>query len=68
MSKPIKLTVEISEEQVWAFAPFLKRVGFSDYRALASHDNEADLMRDVGVKVRMALEEPRDFTSLTVAT
>jgi hypothetical protein len=47
---------------------FLKRVGFSDYRALASHDDEAYLMRDVGVKVRMALEEPRDFTSLTVAT
>ena len=57
MSKPIKLTVEITEEQAWAFAQFLKRVGFSDYRALASHDDEAYLMRDVGDKVRMALEE-----------
>jgi hypothetical protein len=46
MSKSIKLTVEISEEQARVFAQFFKRAGFSDYRALASHDDEAYLMLD----------------------
>jgi hypothetical protein len=51
------LQVELPDDQAWAFAEFLKRAGYSDYRALAASEQEAYDMRDAGEKVRAALAE-----------
>lgn len=48
MSKKIALKVELSEEEALAFAQYLKRSGFSDYRQNATSEQEAYLMRDAG--------------------
>ena len=51
------IDVELSDELAWAFAEFLKRAGYSDYRQLAVDEQEAYAMRDAGEKVRAALAE-----------
>jgi hypothetical protein len=51
------IEVELSDELAWAFAEFLKRAGYSDYRQLAVDEQEAYAMRDAGEKVRTALAE-----------
>ena len=51
------LHIELPEHEAWALAEFLKRAGFSDYRALAVDEDEAYEMRDAGEKVRRALAE-----------
>ena len=53
----ITITVELSESQALAFAQFLKRVGFDDYRALSSDQEEAYAMRDGGEGVRQSLAD-----------
>jgi hypothetical protein len=60
MSRPdatIRLLVELSDEQAWAFAQLLKRVGVDDYRRLAVDSEEAWLMLDAGEAIRRALAE-----------
>ena len=53
----VRIEVELSPEQAEAFAQFLKRVGLSDYRDLAQHENESYEMLYAGEKVRAALAE-----------
>lgn len=51
------LELELADELAWAFAEFLKRAGYSDYRALAANEQEAFDMQEAGEKVRAALAE-----------
>jgi hypothetical protein len=51
------LQVELQDDQAWALAEFLKRVGYGDYRPLAISEQEACDMVDAGEKVRAALAE-----------
>ena len=51
------IEVELSDELAWAFAEFLKRAGYSDYRQLAVSEQEAYAMRDAGERVRAVLAE-----------
>lgn len=44
------IEVELSDELARAFAEFLKRGGYSDYRQLAASEQEAYAMRDAGEK------------------
>jgi len=53
----VSISVEFSRDQAWAFAQFLKRVGYSNYKTNAVDDDEAHLMLDAGEKVRGALAD-----------
>jgi len=55
--KTVEITVTLTDEQAWEFAQFLKRVSFTEYRANATGDQEACLMRDAGELIRQALAE-----------
>ena len=55
--KTITIEVELNDAQAWALAQFVKRVGLSDYRALAIDQDEAYEMVDAGERVRRALAE-----------
>ncbi|HMS07596.1 MAG TPA: hypothetical protein PKD73_17750 [Burkholderiaceae bacterium] len=52
---PIPITLYLTDGQAWAFAQFLKRAGFDDYRRLAVDEAEAYDMLDAGEKVRAHL-------------
>ena len=47
--------VELSDQQAWALAQLLKRMGWSDWRALAVDDDEARRMRDACEQLRQEL-------------
>jgi len=47
----------LNEAQADAFAQFLKRVGLSDYRALAVSEQEAYDMLSAGEQIRQALAD-----------
>jgi len=49
--------VEWPDGQAWAFAEFLKRAGYSDYRPLAVDEQEARTMQEAGEALRAALAE-----------
>jgi hypothetical protein len=51
------IDVDLTDEQAWALAQFLKRAGFSDYLRLAIDKDEAYVMLDAGEKLRAALAE-----------
>ncbi|OGT04885.1 MAG: hypothetical protein A2Z65_12975 [Gallionellales bacterium RIFCSPLOWO2_02_58_13] len=51
------MEVALPNDQAWAFAEFLKRAGYNDYRQLATSDDEAYAMQDAAEKVRAALAE-----------
>ncbi|HLP99421.1 MAG TPA: hypothetical protein VK149_13370 [Sideroxyarcus sp.] len=53
----ITVQVQLSDEQAWALAQLLKRLGYSDCRGLAQNDNEAWLMMVAAERVRQALAE-----------
>jgi len=53
----VTVQVELSDEQAWALAQLLKRLGYSDCRGLAQDDNEAWLMMLAAERVRQALTE-----------
>lgn len=55
--KSLRLTVELTDDQAWQFAHFLKRVGYTDYRNLSTSDSEAHSMLEAGEVVRQALTE-----------
>lgn len=54
-TKPVRFTVELTEDQAQAYAQFLKRVGFSDYMGSAVDKDEAYLMVSAGEKIRAGL-------------
>jgi hypothetical protein len=51
------ITTELPSEAAWAFAEFLKRAGYSDYRALAANAQEAQDMQEAAEQLRKALAE-----------
>lgn len=51
----IKIELELTDDEAAALAQFLKRSGFTDYKAKAESEADAYLMRDAGDKVREAL-------------
>jgi len=53
----MKLKVDLTEEQAWAFAQFLKRMGMDDYfmKSDPNSDTEQNQMYDAGEKIRKAL-------------
>lgn len=53
----VEITVTLTADQAWEFAQFLKRVSFREYRANATCEGEAYLMRDAGEIIRRALAE-----------
>jgi hypothetical protein len=56
-AKYVTISVDLDEEQAWAYAQFLKRVCFNDYRSNAVNDSETRIMIDAGEKIRTALAE-----------
>ena len=54
---PLDLRIELSREQAWAFAEFLKRVAVDDYHRLAVNLDEAYAMQDAGDAIRRTLAE-----------
>jgi hypothetical protein len=53
----VSIALDLSFEEAWALAQFLKRVGYSDYRRLATSNDEAYLMQYGGEKLREALAQ-----------
>ena len=51
----VQVKVELTTDEAWDYAQFLKRVGFSDYRQNAQDQDEAYRMMAVGEKFREAL-------------
>ena len=51
----VTITVTLSDAQAWAFAEFLKRVGLSDFAALAVDQPEAHAMLSAGAAIRQEL-------------
>lgn len=57
MSDQTTITVDLTTAEAMAFAQFLKRVGWCEYRANSVDDAETYLMRDAGNKIRSALAD-----------
>lgn len=57
MQRTLRIEIELSGEEAWALAQFLKRAGYDHYRRLAQDDEEGDKMRDAGERVRRVLSE-----------
>ena len=55
MQRTPVITVILSTTQAWAFAQFLKRVGLSDYAALATNLDDAYEMQAAGEAIREEL-------------
>lgn len=53
----INLSVELTEQEAWDYAQFLKRVGFSEFRTNAQDDDEAYRMLAVSEKIRRAIND-----------
>ena len=52
---PVIISVELNRRQAWALAQLVKRIGWSDCRALAVDDDETQLMIAATERVRSAL-------------
>ncbi|WP_347988683.1 hypothetical protein [Methylomonas sp. AM2-LC] len=52
-----RLTVLLTDQEVWDLAQYFKRTGFSDYRSNAVDEAEAYRMLSAGEKIRNALAE-----------
>ena len=57
MEHVITVQFQLSEQHAWAFAQLLKRLGFSDCRALAEDEPQVYLMLQAAEAVRRALAE-----------
>ena len=55
--KTVDIKVTLTDAQAWELAQFFKRVSFREYRANATCDQEAYLMRDAGELIRDVLAE-----------
>lgn len=51
------LTVNLTDQEAWDLALFLKRIGFSEFRNHAADEDEAYRMLSVAEKVRSSLAE-----------
>lgn len=50
-------TVAFRDEEAWAFAEFLKRIGYTEYRDNAVSAYEAELMQAAGERMRRFLAD-----------
>jgi len=57
MKHLITLHVELDTEEAWALAQLMKRIGWSECRALAQDVHESGLMIEAIERVRAALAE-----------
>jgi len=55
--KPITITVELSRDEAWALAQFIKRATWDAFRTVAKDHDDACVMVDAANKVRKALDE-----------
>jgi len=53
--KMVNISIELDEEQAFALAQFVKRVGYAEMRSNAVDDQEAYLIRDAIDRVRIGL-------------
>lgn len=53
----MEFTIELPEEQAWALALYLKRIGYADYREKSASEAEAWEMQQAGEALRAALAE-----------
>ena len=53
----MQFSIELTEDQAWALAQYLKRIAYSDYRAHAASETEAWHMSNAGDVLRIALAE-----------
>lgn len=53
----LNIQMELPDYPAWAFAEFLKRVGYRDYRPLAASDQEVYDMQDAGERLRATFAE-----------
>ena len=51
----MQFTIELNEDQAWALAQYLKRIGYSEYRVQAANEVEAWQMFTAGEALRVAL-------------
>jgi hypothetical protein len=54
-SPVVTVTLILTDDQAWALAQFLKRVGLDDWRRLAESELDAYVMRSAGEAVRAEL-------------
>jgi len=54
-SYTVTVSVTLPAGEAWALAEFVKRAGYSDYRALAVDADEATAMQDAALRLRIAL-------------
>ena len=61
--KPVTIKVELTDEEAYALAQYLKRAIFEDYRKRALNDDDAYIMQSAVAEIRKALAkagcEPR---------
>ena len=57
MQRTLQFVVELTGDEAWALAQFLKRAGFDHYRRLAMDDDEGYQMRNAAETVRTVLAE-----------
>jgi len=55
--KTITITAELTDDEAMAYAQFVKRTSFSDYRAHAISEDEAYVMLSAENKIRAALAD-----------
>lgn len=55
--KSVRVELELTADDAWDLAQFLKRVGFQEFRINAADDDEAYRMRDAANLVRKALAQ-----------
>lgn len=55
--KPVRIVIELSDAQAWAFAQLLKRATLDDYRSHAVNQDEAYEMSAAGEVIRQALAQ-----------
>ena len=53
----MQFTIELTDEQAWALAQYLKRIGYTSYRAHAASDTEAWQMSNAVDALRIALAD-----------
>lgn len=53
----VTFQVQLPQDQAWALAQLLKRIGYSDCRALAEDDQQAYQMIQATERVRRALAD-----------
>ena len=57
MSEENRITISLSDAEALAYAQFLKRISYREYRVNAVDDDEAYTIQRTGAKIREALAD-----------